>query len=56
MNFISGIIDVIVGIFTLNGDKILEGFGKMWEGVKGLFDAGLGFVTGIFSADMERDQ
>ena len=50
MNFISGIIDVIVGIFTLNGDKILEGFGKMWEGVKGLFDAGLGFVTGIFSA------
>lgn len=22
----------------------------MWEGVKGLFDAGLGFVTGIFSA------
>lgn len=48
VSVVSGIFDVIVGIFTGNGEKIKEGFGKIWEGIKGIF-GGIGeFFSNIW--------
>ena len=35
MNIMVGLIKIIVGIFTLNFDKIKEGWKQMWTGMKG---------------------
>lgn len=50
-----GMIDLIIGIFTLDGEKIKEAWGKIWSGIKdvfmGVYDATIGavveFVKGI---------
>lgn len=34
LEYIEGVFEVIVGIFTLNGDKIKDGTSKMWQGIK----------------------
>lgn len=45
ITFFSGAIDVIIGIFTGDGQRIQDGFGQIWEGLQLIFD---GFVTGFF--------
>lgn len=52
-----GMVDLIIGIFTLDGEKIKEAWGKIWSGIKdvfmGVYDATIGavveFVKGIIS-------
>ncbi len=45
VSILTGVFDIIIGIFTLNGDKIKEGFSKIWEGIKEIF-SGLGEFFG----------
>jgi phage-related protein len=49
VTFWKGVWDVIVGIFTLNGDKISSGFTKMGEGIKNMFRGVGNFVINIFN-------
>lgn len=50
VNFFKGILDIVVGIFTLNGDKIKEGFRLVGEGIKGIFKGVANFVINIINA------
>jgi hypothetical protein len=48
-DFLKGAWDILIGIFTLNGDKIKQGFSKIVEGIKNMFK-GLGnFLISIFN-------
>lgn len=44
--FIAGFFNVIVGIVTLNGEKIKKGLGQMWQGIKNIF---LGAIQAIWN-------
>ena len=47
----SGFFNIIVGIFTLNGERIAEGFSQLWQGIQdvlvGAFTAIVEFVAGF---------
>ncbi len=53
--YLKGAWDLIVGIFTLNGDKISQGISAMWEGVNTMLggwparmqQAGIDMITGL---------
>ena len=48
--FLTGIFNIIIGLFTGNGDLIKEGLGQVWQAICGIFQAGLDFIGAIFSA------
>ena len=41
---VSGAFDILVGIFTGDGDKIRQGAEKIWEGVQKAFSGGIKFI------------
>ena len=51
-NFFDGVVDVVVGIFTLNSDKVATGiknaFGGLWDLFKGLLRFIIVTVEGVF--------
>ena len=45
---LGGVIDIITGIFTLDGSKILDGLGKIWSGLSGIVSDGFKFIKKSF--------
>ncbi|AWX14150.1 hypothetical protein CEP49_06100 [Mergibacter septicus] len=65
INALKGIWDIIIGIFTLNGKKISQGFARffngirdyfvgIWAAIKESFNAGLMFVSSVFSGIFDK--
>ena len=50
VTFFTGLWSIIVGVFTLNGDKIKQGFGLVGEGIKGIFKGVANFVINLINA------
>lgn len=54
-----GYVDIVVGIFTLDGEKIKGGLSKVWSGmtdfITGMFDPLVGLVKDLFSMDFIED-
>lgn len=56
IGIISGVVDILTGFFTVlsglftgDGDKVLEGYGKIVEGIKGIFSSIFDYITkGVF--------
>lgn len=46
---VGGAFDVIVGIFTGDGEKIKKGASDIWEGVKKFFKAGLDWILALLN-------
>ena len=47
---VEGYCEMLVGIVTLNGDKIKEGAKKLWESIKGIFSNGIDWIAGLVHA------
>jgi hypothetical protein len=58
-NAFRGFVDIVVGIFTLDGEKIKGGLSEVWSGVigfvSGVFDPLLGIIKDLFSTDFIED-
>jgi hypothetical protein len=50
VQFWTGIWNIIVGIFTLNGEKIKQGWNLIGEGIKNMFRGVVNFVANILNA------
>lgn len=50
---VSGVFDILVGLFTGDGEKIREGAEKMWEGIKGAFRGGSEFIWDLLKGFAE---
>jgi len=58
-NVFGGLIDLVKGIFTLDGTLIMESLGKIWDGIKDAFMAGptafMGLIKDIFGGGEEEE-
>ncbi len=54
VTFITGVFDILIGIFTGNGEKIKEGFAKIWTGIKKIFSKVGEFFGGIWEKVKEK--
>jgi len=60
--YVQGIWSLIVGVFTLNGDRIREGLGQLWNGINGilggwparLLQAGVAMIDGLVNGIRSR--
>ena len=50
---VSGVFDVLVGLFTGDGEKVKQGAEKMWEGIKQAFKSGDEFIKDILKGFAE---
>lgn len=50
---ISGLFDILVGLFTGDGEKIKQGAEKMWEGIKGAFRGGVEYIWDLLKGFVE---
>jgi prophage DNA circulation protein len=58
-NVFGGLIDLVKGIFTLDGALIMESLGKIWDGIKDIFMAGpnyfMALIKDIFGSNEEGE-
>jgi len=47
IDWVLGLLKIFVGIFTLNWDKIKEGFSQMWTGMKGVAGGMVKIIIGL---------
>jgi hypothetical protein len=58
-NAFRGLVDIVVGIFTFDGEKIMGGLKQVWSGITGfilgMFEPLIGFIKDIFSFGFIQD-